>query len=64
MPDPVPYIGARLTNTPDLLGHNRASISWRRWMVGFYPEFTDTSKKPIVAKRSVYAEEKKIQSRV
>ncbi len=27
---------------------------------GFYPEFTDTSKKPIVAQRSVYVEEKKV----
>lgn len=29
---------------------------------GFYPEFTDTSKKPIVARRSVYVEAKEIQS--
>jgi len=33
-------------------------------IIGFYPEFTDTSKKPIVAERSGYVEEKKIQSRV
>lgn len=36
----------------------------KQYSLGFYPEFTDTSKKPIVAKRSVYAEEKKIQPRV
>jgi hypothetical protein len=29
--------------------------------VGFYPAFTDTSKKPIMGKRSVYVQAKKVQ---